>query len=163
MKYCRPLFLGLVAVFLVFLLAVVPGGCGVLNPSLAGTVLPNGTGTLYPQEGTILIAVFNTTTSIGAARVEVTKKTGGVVDLVIPVQPVNNNPVNPSDFGVAVQDCDVQSIRLVEVLASVPGGVMTFGTGLAPLDDGTRLNCGKLVVVTIVGSAPNLLATLEVF
>jgi hypothetical protein len=148
---------------LLCLLAVIPLGCGVLNPSLTGTVLPNGVSTLPNQQGTILIAVFNTTTSIAAARLEVTKSNGGVVEVVVPVQPRSDNPANQTDQGVVVQDCDVQSIRLVEVLASVPGGVMQFGTGLAPLDYPTRLSCGKLVVVTIAGSAPNLLASLDVF
>jgi hypothetical protein len=163
MQHRRPLASGLVAAVLVLLAAVVPGGCGVLNPSLTGTVTSNGVGTMYPPEGTILIAVFNTTTSIAAARLEITKNNGGVVQVVVPVQPSSTNPANQTDQGVVVQDCDVQSIRLVEVLASIPGGVMQFGTGLPPLDSPGRLSCGNLVVVTITGSTPNLAVSLNVF
>lgn len=148
---------------LLCLLAVLPAGCGVLNPSLTGTVLPNGVSTLPNQQGTILIAVFNSTTSVAAARLEVTKNNGGVVEVVIPVQPRDLNPANQTDQGVVVQDCDVQSIRLVEVLAAVTGGVAQVGTGLPPLQSPTSLSCGKLVVVTITGTAPNILVSLQVF
>jgi len=152
-------FPGLILVMAVFL----PAGCGVLNPALTGTVLPNSVSTLEAPQGSILIAVFNQTTSIAAVRFEITKKNGGTVDLVIPVQPADGNAANEADRGLAIQDCDVQSIRLVEVLASVPGGVQQFGTGLAPLEDGLRLSCGKVVAVFIAGTAPNLLASLDVF
>ncbi|HSW44954.1 MAG TPA: hypothetical protein VLM89_05240 [Phycisphaerae bacterium] len=161
---CRgPLLPRLWGVALIHLLTAMMAGCGVLNPSLVGTVAGSSAGTLEPPQGTILISVFNTTTSIAAARFEITKKNGGVLNLVIPVQPADNNPANEADHGTVIQDCDVQSIRLAEVLASVPGGVQQFGTGLAPLEDGLQLSCGKSVVVTIVGTPPNLLATLNMY
>lgn len=161
MRLRRPLFPVFTGV--VLLTAGAWAGCGVLNPSLVGTVTPSSIIEMEAPQGTILIAVFNATSSIAAVRFEVTKKSGGTVDLVIPVQPADNNPANEADRGIAIQDCDVQSIRLVQVLASVPGGVQQFGTGLAPLEDGLQLSCGKVVVVTIVGQAPNLIATLDVF
>jgi len=139
-------------------------GCGVLNPALVGSTVLDSTSALDAPEGTILIAVTNRTSSTAAARFEITKRNGGTVDLIIPVQPFDSDPANESDRMIVTQDCDVTSIRLLDVLASLPtGGVQQFASDLSPLEMGERLNCGKVVLLTIEGVAPNLLVNLGVF
>lgn len=140
-------------------------GCGIINPDLLGTVFTNSTIGMPAPTGTIVIAVLNRSPAIAAAQVRVTKKDGGVVDLTIPVQPFDNSTANPADRAFAVQDCDVYSIRLVQVLAGLPtgGAVQQFASSLPPLVDGIELSCGKLVMITIVGTPPNLQAAVEVY
>lgn len=140
-------------------------GCGAINPELLGTVLPNSTVGMTAPTGTIVIAVLNRSPAIAAAQVQVTKNDGGVVNLTIPVQPFDSSTANPADRAFAVQDCDVHSIRLVQVLAALPTGgtVQQFASALPPLVDGVGLSCGKLVSITIVGTPPNLQAAVEVY
>ncbi|MBP7934607.1 MAG: hypothetical protein KA354_08180 [Phycisphaerae bacterium] len=140
-------------------------GCGIINPDLLGTVLPNSTIGIPAPEGTIVIAVLNRSPAIVAAQVQVTKIDGGVVDLTIPVQPFDSSTANPADRAFAVQDCDVYSIRLVQILAGLPtgGAVQQFASSLPPLVDGVELSCGKLVTITVVGTPPNLQAAVEVY
>jgi len=162
MKAARRAVAGLLLAAFGLLLAP---GCGVINPDLLGTVLPNSTIGMPAPGGTIVIAVLNESQAIAAAQFEITKNDGGVVDLTIPVQPFDNSTANPADRAFAVQDCDVQSIRLIQVLAGLPTGgtVQQFASSLPPLVDGVGLSCGRLVVVTIVGTPPNLQAALEVY
>jgi len=139
-------------------------GCGVLNPSLVGTTILSSTESLDNPEGTIVIVVMNTTSSLAAARFEITKRNGGTVDLTVPVLPFDGDPANEGDRAMVVQDCDITSIQLVDVLASLStGGIQQFGQDLAPLTMGDRLSCGKVVALTITGTEPNLLVTLQVF
>jgi hypothetical protein len=115
-------------------------------------------------EGTIAIVVLNSTSSQAAARFQITKRNGGTVDLTVPVLPFDGDPADEGDRAMVVQDCDVTTIELVDVLAALStGGVQQFGQDLAPLNMGEQLTCGKVIAVTITGSEPNLLVNLQVF
>ena len=139
-------------------------GCGVLNPSLIGSATGDAISSLDNPEGTIIIVVMNSSLSTAAASFTITKSDGGVVDLVVPVLPADGNPADDGDVAMVVQDCDVQSIQLNTVLASLPtGDVQQFASDLAPLVKGERLSCGKVVSVMIVGVSPNLLVNLAVY
>ena len=167
MKHCRPLVPGLVAVLLVFLLAVVPGGCGVLNPSLAGTVLPNGVGTLEPPQGTILIALLNTSNTGAAVTLNITKQNGEVLVLLIPLLPADGNPGIDTDRAIVVQDCDVAAIQatkitIQDVLTGLPLNI-DLTVQFSPVRDGVDLSCGKVVVLTVLGQTPDIQATVQVF
>lgn len=143
---------------------LVTAGCGVLNPALVGTIGFDSTPALDSPEGTILIVVTNSTPSTAAARFEITKRNGGTVDLILPVQPFTGNPADESDRIIAVQDCDITSIQLLDVLASLPaGGVQQFASDLAPLNMGERIHCGNVILLSLEGEAPNLLVNLGVF
>jgi hypothetical protein len=165
---CRRLWvprrIGLWAAFPILALGILPG-CDVLNPALFGTVTSSSIPSLSAPEGTILVAVLNTTSAIAAARVRVTKNNGGTVDLVLPVQQADNDPANEADRALAVQDCDVASIQLIEVLAapSTGGAVQQFGSDLPLLIGGVHINCGKVVVISILGTPPNLLVNMQVY
>jgi len=138
-------------------------GCDVLNPALMGTVSASSVGALSAPEGTILIAVLNSSSAIAAVRVEVVKEDGGVVDLVIPVQPADGDPANESDHAIVVQDCDVASIQLLEVIAALPtGGVQQLASDQPPLLNDVQFSCGKVVVIMITGTPPNLLVEIAV-
>jgi len=52
---------------------------------------PNASTGMDPPIGTILIAVLNASPATAAAEVQVIKKDGGVLNLVIPVQPADND------------------------------------------------------------------------
>ena len=139
-------------------------GCGVLNPSLVGTVTSSAAPGIDEPTGTILIAVVNASPASAAAEVQVTKKDGGILSLVIPVQPADSDPANESDHTTMAQDCDVASIQLIKVLAfSSTGGYQEAASNYLPLTDGVELSCGKVVVITISGNTPNILATVQVF
>jgi len=138
-------------------------GCDVLNPALVGTVSASSVGSLSAPEGTILIAVLNYSSSLAAAHIEVVKEDGGVVDLIIPVLAADSDPANEGDHAVAVQDCDVASIQLLEVIAALTtGGVQQLASDQPPLLVGEHFSCGKVIVVTITGTSPNLLVELAV-
>lgn len=149
------------------LLALLPmvASCGALNPGLLGTMGLIYKPTVNNPTGTILIAILNTSSAVVAAKVEITKDNGGTVTLTIPAQPFDSDPANESDQTVVVQDCDVYSIKLVEILAgSTSGGtIQRFASDLPVLYNGVQLSCGKLVVITVTGSSPNLLANMEIF
>ena len=138
-------------------------GCDVLNPALMGTVSPSSVRALSAPEGTILIAVLNSSSALAAVRVEVVKKDGGIIDLVIPVQAADSDPTNEADHVTVVQDCDVASIQLREVIAGLPtGGIQQLASDRPPLLNGEQFSCGKIVVITITGTPPNLLVEIAV-
>lgn len=143
-------------------------GCDVLNPALVGTVNASSVTSLSDPEGTILIAVLNNSSSLAAATVRVIKDTGyfedpGYIDLIIPVQAADGNAANEADHAVAVQDCDVYSIQLMEIIAALPtGGTQTLGSDQPALLNGVHFTCGKVIVITITGTAPNLLVEIAV-
>ena len=94
---------------------------------------------------------------------EVLKDDGGIIDLVIPVQAADSDPTNEGDHATVVQDCDVASIQLLEVSASLPtGGVQQLASDRPPLLNGVQFSCGKVVVITITGTSPNLLVEIAV-
>jgi hypothetical protein len=164
MMHRHPLVPGHVGAWWSALLLALVAGCGVFNPSLVGTVTPSGANGIEPPSGTILIAVLNASPATAAAEVQVVKKDGGVVSLVIPVQPADNDPSNEADHATMAQDCDVQSIQLTKILAfSASGGYQEAASNYLPLTDGVELDCGKVVVITITGNTPNILATVQVF
>jgi len=139
--------------------------CGVVNPSLVGTVGGSTVNTLDSPQGTVLIMVLNQTTSEAAVAIEVTKTNGGTMILTVPVLPFDNDTADDSDHQTLAQDCDVRAIQLREVIASIPatGGVQQFAADRPPLILGTDFNCGNVVVFTIVGEAPNLFVNIDVF
>lgn len=138
--------------------------CTVLNPALIGTLTPTGVLGLDNPQGTILIALFNETAAGAAARVEIVKKSGGSLELAIPVQAANNDPTDDTDRSIVVQDCDVQSIQLVDVLiGQADGTIQQLASDRPPLTDGLELSCGKVVIITLTGTAPNFLVTLAVY
>ena len=138
-------------------------GCDVLNPALVGTVSASSVGSLSAPEGTILIAVLNSSSALAAAHIEVVKEDGGVVDLIIPVQAADSNPANEGDHAIVAQDCDIASIQLLEVIAALAtGGVQQLASDQPPLLDGVHFSCGKVIVITITGTSPNLLVEIAV-
>jgi len=138
-------------------------GCDVLNPALVGTASASSVASLSAPEGTILIAVLNSSSALAAATVQVVKEDGGVVDLIIPVQAADGNPANETDHAIAVQDCDVASIQLLEVIAALPGGgIQQLGSDQPPLLNGVHFSCSKVIVITITGTPPNLLVEIAV-
>jgi len=138
-------------------------GCDVLNPALMGTASASSVASLSAPEGTILIAVLNNSSSLAAANIEIVKEDGGVVDLIIPVQAADGNAANEADHAVAVQDCDVASVQLMEIIAALPsGGIQQLGSDQPALLNGVHFSCGKVVVIIITGTAPNLLVEIAV-
>jgi len=139
-------------------------GCDVLNPSLVGTIGNSSIAGLTAPAGTMLITVLNTTTSPAAVRLRVTKDSGGSLDLSVPVAAADNNAEDPSDNATVVQDCDVYSIELLSVAAALPNGeIQQLATDRPPLRKGLELSCGKLVVITLTGVAPNLFVQMAVY
>ena len=86
-----------------------------LNPSLFATLGANPVRALDTPDGSLVILVMNRTSVTVAARVIVTKKNGGQLDLTIPAGPLGSG-TTPDHFAV-VQDCDVETIDVVGIIA----------------------------------------------
>lgn len=165
MLYRRFMALKAAGVWLIVILPTLGlvAGCDVLNPALVGTFSASSVASLSAPEGTILIAVLNSSSALAAAHIEVIKEDGGVVDLIIPVQASDGNPADETDHATVVQDCDVASIELLEVIAALPtGGVQQLGSDQPPLLNSVHFSCGKVIVITIAGTPPNLLVEIAV-
>lgn len=139
-------------------------GCGVLNPALLGTVGGSSVTGMEPPRGTILILVRNLSNAAAAARLELVKENGGVLSLAVPVQAFQDDPTDRTDRATIVQDCDVEQIQLLEVLAASPDGeIQQVAVDRPPLLHGVEFSCGRVVVISIVGIAPNLFIEIGVF
>jgi len=136
-------------------------GCGMVNPSLLGGLGVSPIQALDPAQGSLVIAVLNRSDAVAQAKVVVTKANGGELELNLTTQPFS--PGTELDHVVAVQDCDVESVELLEIIYAGPGGASTIASDAAPLLSGFNLSCGDVVVITITGTSPNVLVNLAVW
>lgn len=136
-------------------------GCGVLNPSLLGGIGLSPIQSLDPAQGSLVILVLNRSDAIAQAKVIVTKTSGAEVELNLTTQPFSQ--ATELDHVAAVQDCDIESIELMETIYAGPGGASTIASDAGPLLSGFNLNCGDVVVVTIEGTSPNVIVGLAVW
>ena len=137
-------------------------GCGMLNPSLLVTLGGTPVRSLDSPDGSLIILVMNRTTQVAAARVLVTKQNGGEVELTLPVEPFNAG--TDLDHRMAVQDCDVESLQLIQVTATTATGVIEIPSDAPPIttgDGGVEL-CGKVIAITISGTAPAVFVDLRI-
>lgn len=133
------------------LLALLAGGCGILNPDLLSSFGGNSVVGLDRPNGAILILVMNLTSSAAVVRIEVTKRDGGTLELSVPLEPFG--PGTELDHMTLVQECDVESIQFLggSIESDTGGDPIEIPAELPPVTYGSQLFCGKVVTITIPG------------
>ena len=134
----------------------VVSGCGVVNPSLVA-VLPGGTqtSTMDSPKGQIVILVINLTPSTTQANVLVTKTNGGQVTLNIAVPAFAHRAFT--------QECEVQKIEFVQASYAGATGAVQIPFTVSPLVSGVNLECGNVVAISMLGTAPNIAPQIQVY
>jgi len=139
---------------------VAAAGCDVFNPSLGAALGISPVRSLDGAEGPVVILVMNRTAEIVSARVVINKINGGQVELNIPVQPFGDG--TGRDHAAAVQDCDLVDVQLLLITATSAGGIVEVPSATSAVRMGYELSCGKVIAITIQGTAPALTAEILV-
>lgn len=133
-------------------------GCGI-NPALIGGFTGNSTNNLQPPTGSIVIVAMNRTPAPALVRLVANKQYGG--QIAINLSTFGAGDVNNRDYMAVVQDCDIQSIEFIDIIVQSQTATIPFA--FAPLVAGETLSCGKVVAITLEGTAPNIVPTVVVF
>lgn len=141
-------------VLLIGLGSAVMIGCGVLNPSLIGSVGGNTATTVKAPSGYNVFIIQNVSATPVRVRTEVTKTNGGVVPL--------NISLTAFQRVMRTQECDIQSVAITEAVAGTDESIdITNNTGT--LQGTTDLPCGSVVLIQVTGPIPPLTLQAQVF
>ena len=125
-------------------------GCGILNPSLVGTLAGSSVASLPLPSGSIVILAMNQTDQPAIVSVQIAKhnEASKVWNLGLAAF----GDAFGWDHGALVQECDVESIQLLSVTTSFEGGEpIELPSDSPPLLVGVNLSCGNVVAITITG------------
>jgi hypothetical protein len=118
-------------------------GC---NPSLVSAVGGDSVNATDTPDGYIMILVMNSTTSSVNTQIDIIKQNGTLSRKTLSVGPLL--------FFTSANDCDVQSIQVVNFGYSSPGGVVTTPSNLGAISMGQGIDCGKVLAITASGTPP---------